>query len=97
MAQEKKVADKRFLDMCDGFQRTQAFNEYKQPIIVRTTALTQSVELIKLFGIDVSLTELFIIQAEMFDYLESGDTKVFRTLYDKTNGKSPLAEDKPNK
>ena len=91
------MANKNWTELCHGFERTQGFKEYSQPIITRTTALTQSIELIKMFAINVSVVELFNIQSEMFNYLETGETKVFKTLHDKTKGKSPLAEDKINK
>ena len=88
------MANKNWMDMCNSYERAQGFKEYTQPIIIRTTALTQSIELIKMFAINVSVVELFNIQSEMFNYLETGETKVFKTLHDKTKGKSPLAEDK---
>jgi len=88
------MANKNWMDMCNTYERTQGFKEYTQPIIIRTSALTQSIELIKMFAINVSVVELFNIQSEMFNYLETGETKVFKTLHDKTKGKSPLAEDK---
>ena len=91
------MGNKNWMDMCNTYDRTQGFKEYTQPIIIRTSALTQSVELIKLFGIDVTVVELFNIQTEMFNYLETGETKVFKTLYDKTKGKTPLPEENKNK
>jgi len=91
------MGNKNWMDMCNTYDRTQGFKEYTQPIIIRTSALSQSLELIKLFGIEVSVVDLFNIQTEMFNYLETGETKVFKTLHDKTKGKTPLPEDKPNK
>ena len=88
------MANKKWSELDYGFDRTQGFKEYTQPINVRTTALTQSIELIKIFAINVSVVELFNIQSEMFNYLETGETKVFKTLHDKTKGKSPSAKDK---
>lgn len=91
------MANKNWSELCHGFERTQAFKEYTQPIITRTTALTQSIELIKIFAINVSVVELFNIQTEMYNYLETGETKVFNTLHHKTKGTSPLPEDKVTK
>ena len=73
------MANKKWSELDYGFDRTQGFKEYTQPINVRTTALTQSIELIKIFAINVSVVELFNIQSEMFNYLETGETKVFKT------------------
>lgn len=80
--------------MSDSYKRTQDFNEYKQPIIMRTTALTQTLDMIKLFELKPSIVEFFEIQTQMFEYLENGQTKVFRTLHDKSKGKSITKEEK---
>ena len=80
--------------MSDSYKRTQDFNEYKQPIIMRTTALSQTMDLLKLFELKPSVVELFTISTHMFEYLETGDTKVFRTLHDLSKGKSIIKEEK---
>lgn len=70
-------------DLPYGYDRTQGFKEYTQPIITRTTALNTAIELVKLYGLELSVVELFNLQKEIFEYLETGDTKAFRTLHDK--------------
>lgn len=75
-----------------GFDRTQGFKEAVQPVITRTTALTQTIEIIKLMNIQVSVVELFTFQKEMFEYLERGETTFFKHLHTKTNGKSEVVK-----
>jgi hypothetical protein len=81
------MANKLWSDLPYGFDRTQGFKEYTQPIITRTTALTQTMELVKLFNIEVSVVELFNLQKELYEYIETGETKVFKTLHTLTKGK----------
>ena len=80
--------------MSDSYKRTQDFNEYKQPIIMRTTALSQTMDLLKLYELKPSVVEFFQIQTEMFEYLENGQTKVFRTIHNLSKGKSITKEEK---
>lgn len=87
---------KKWNDLPYGFDRTQGFKETTQPIITRTTALTQTLEIIKLLNIQVSVVELFNLQKEMFEYLETGQTGVFKTLHTKTGGKSKVVEPTEN-
>lgn len=87
---------KKWNDLPYGFDRTQGFKEAVQPVIQRTTALSQTIEVIKLLNIQVSVLELFNLQKEMFEYLETGETTFFRHLYDKSNGKSVVIQPTEN-
>lgn len=86
------MANKKWNEMSYGFDRTQAFKEAIQPVISRTSAMSQTIEIIKLFNLDVSVTELFNFQKDLFIYLETGETAFFRNLHNKTKGRSKLIE-----
>ena len=87
---------KNWSELPFGFDRTQGFKEAVQPVITRTTALSQTIEIIKLMNLQVSVVELFNLQKEMFEYLETGETTFFKHLYDKTNGKSVVIQPTEN-
>lgn len=56
-----------------GFDRTQLFKEYTQPIVERQSAIKTAISLMEAHNLNWSMTDIMLVSKRLVSWMETGD------------------------